>query len=332
MCSRETFAELVPSLVPGWSSGRRPAQVPMMSSRVRGVGEHGVRVLEHVVDVGRGRDGVLELLLPRGVGRADDPVAGPRDDEQDRLLGLQDQPDLALDALARHDDVDALGREDPQPAVAAGERLGVLRPDAGRVDHGARPDGDLAARLEVLEHGAVHGAGRALGQRDDLCAGGRVRAYDAAVRTSVETRRNRRPTRPSTGRRRRPRRARGRGTSSPCGCATGAGAAASRGVRGDARERVVQRDARADVGTLHTRCSRGTGRERTHEVRRDLLEQEVALRERLLTRWKSSICRYRRPPCTSLLDRLDVPADQSCASTIAVESPRVTASSAIRRR
>ena len=36
VCSRDTFADDVPSLVPGCSSGRRPAHVPMTSSRVRG--------------------------------------------------------------------------------------------------------------------------------------------------------------------------------------------------------------------------------------------------------------------------------------------------------
>ena len=37
VCSRLTFAELVPSLVPGCSSGRSPAYHPMTSSRVRSV-------------------------------------------------------------------------------------------------------------------------------------------------------------------------------------------------------------------------------------------------------------------------------------------------------
>ena len=33
-CSRDTFSDAVPSLVPGCSSGRSPAHVPMMSSCV----------------------------------------------------------------------------------------------------------------------------------------------------------------------------------------------------------------------------------------------------------------------------------------------------------
>jgi hypothetical protein len=36
VCSRETLADDVPALVPGCRSGRRPAHVPMTSSRVIG--------------------------------------------------------------------------------------------------------------------------------------------------------------------------------------------------------------------------------------------------------------------------------------------------------
>ena len=36
VCSRDTFADVVPALTCGCSSGRSPAHVPMMSSRVSG--------------------------------------------------------------------------------------------------------------------------------------------------------------------------------------------------------------------------------------------------------------------------------------------------------
>ena len=46
-----------------------------------------VDVVEQVLDVGLRRGRVLEVELPVGVGRADDPVAAPRDHEQHALLG-----------------------------------------------------------------------------------------------------------------------------------------------------------------------------------------------------------------------------------------------------
>ena len=73
--------------------------------------------------------------VPVGVGGADDPVPAPRDDEQHALLGAQDQPGRGLDPVARHDQVDALGRADVELPALADQRLGVVGPHAGRVDH-----------------------------------------------------------------------------------------------------------------------------------------------------------------------------------------------------
>ena len=45
--------------------------------------QHGVGVLEDVVDIGGGGHGLGDVQIPGGVGGADDPVLGPGDDEQD---------------------------------------------------------------------------------------------------------------------------------------------------------------------------------------------------------------------------------------------------------
>ena len=47
---------------------------------------------------------------PRGVGGPDDPVPAPGDDEEHGLLGAHDEAGLRADPVARHDQVDALGR------------------------------------------------------------------------------------------------------------------------------------------------------------------------------------------------------------------------------
>ena len=139
-------------------------------------GQHRVGVLDDVVDVRARRDGVHQLLLPRRVRGADHPVPRPRDDEQDRLLGLQDQPDVAGDAAARDDDVDALAGQHAQAALGARQRLGLLGPHAGRVDDGPRPDVDVLAGLQVDHLGAGDraaawwSAGRATCVRVAACA------------------------------------------------------------------------------------------------------------------------------------------------------------------
>ncbi len=67
VCSREIFADDVPAFVPGCGDSRRPAHVPMMSSRVSGQATDGVRVPQDVVDVGGGRHGVRGGSWVQGV-------------------------------------------------------------------------------------------------------------------------------------------------------------------------------------------------------------------------------------------------------------------------
>ena len=118
------------------------------------LGEHLVGVVEHVVDVGRRGDRLGDVARPRGVGGADDPVAGPWDDEQHRLLGAQEDAGLGVDGLPRQDEVDALRGEHLEAAVRRGEILRALGPHAGGVDRPGGADGVLGAGGEVDDPGA----------------------------------------------------------------------------------------------------------------------------------------------------------------------------------
>ena len=97
---------------------------------------------------GRGRVRLVEI--PVGVGRADQPVAAPGDDEQHALLGAQEQAELRLEPVTRHDEVDALRCTHLELAAFADHRLRVVGPHAGRVDDLARADLEVLAGLEVV--------------------------------------------------------------------------------------------------------------------------------------------------------------------------------------
>ena len=58
-------------------------------------------------------------------------------------------PDSDSDPVARHDEVDALGGADVELAALAHHRLGVVGPDAGRVDDLLGADLEVAAALQV---------------------------------------------------------------------------------------------------------------------------------------------------------------------------------------
>ena len=79
-----------------------------------------------------------------------EPVPAPRDDEEHALLGAQQQAHLRLEAVARHDEVDALRRAHLELAALAHHRLGVVGPDAGGVDDLLGADLEPLAGLEVV--------------------------------------------------------------------------------------------------------------------------------------------------------------------------------------
>lgn len=72
---------------------------------------------EDVVDICFGCRWVSEIQVPVGVRGADDPVTAPRNDEQHRFLGTQDDGGFTDDAIARDDDVYALRRSHPEPSA-----------------------------------------------------------------------------------------------------------------------------------------------------------------------------------------------------------------------
>ena len=136
------------------------------------------------------------------------------------------------------------------------------------------------------------------------------------------------PGRPSTAQRRQRRPC--AGTEPRVGLPSwlGAGGASQAGRARRDRHRVVQGHPGAHVTAfpmVPQRIQERTGRTRCGAMRSSSRpHSEKASR----TRPKSGISRYRKPPWMSLLDRLEVPLAQSRASTTAVVSPRVTASSA----
>ena len=129
-------------------------------------------MLEDVVDVGGGGHGLGDVQVPGGVGGADDPVLGPGDDEQDRLLGAQEDPGLGVDGLLGDHDVDALGGQDLQASRVGGQVLDVLGPHSGGVNGALGPDLVVGAGGQVGDAGAVDMAALVGEEAGDLRAVG----------------------------------------------------------------------------------------------------------------------------------------------------------------
>ena len=157
VCSRETLVlEAWAGLEPRLEQG---PQTRVDSDDViarDGAGEHLIGVVEDVVDVGGGGHRLVDVLGPGGVSGSDDPVAGPGDDEQDRLLGAQEDSRLGVDRLLGDDDVDALGGQHLQTSGVGGQVLGGLRPHTGGVDGALGTDLVDGAGLEIGDGGAAH--------------------------------------------------------------------------------------------------------------------------------------------------------------------------------
>ena len=222
------------------------------------------------------------VQLPVGVGGADDPVPRPGDHEQHRRLGAQDEPGARLDAVTRHHDVDALRRADLELPALPHHRLRLVGPDAGGVDHLGGLDLDRVAVLEVADPDADHAL--ALAQEPD----------DAGAARDPRAVRRRRPHQPERvagvvhlrvpvldGADQRVPLQRG---GEPERLAPGEVLVhrQARVVAGAARQRVVERDAGADVRPLPGAVlQRVEERHRSHEVRRQPVEDQAALAQRL---------------------------------------------------
>ena len=145
-CSRDALT-VDPS--DGATSGRRPAYVPTTSARVRSDVHRRVDRVEQAVHLPARRRRPRRRPLERRVGRADQPEMGPRDEEDDLARDADGQAHRVRDALARHDEVGATGRQDPHRRAL--ERVvGFGCPDAGGVDDGAGRDVEVGAGREIL--------------------------------------------------------------------------------------------------------------------------------------------------------------------------------------
>ncbi len=191
-------------------------------------------------------------------------------------------PDVRLDPVARDDQVDALGRPHLELAALPDHRLGVVGPDPGGVDHLPRPHLDVAAVLEVAHGGAHHPL--ALAQEPDHAGPvGHVRPE----RGGGAHQRHRVPGVVDAG------------VVVPDGADQGVlaqgGHLAQRLTprellvhrdaarpRRQAGHRVVQRETRCDVGPLpEAPLERVHERDRVDEVRREPLQQQTPLAQRL---------------------------------------------------
>ncbi len=222
------------------------------------------------------------VQVPVGIGRTDQPVPAPRDDEQHRLLGPQDQPGIAGDRAARDQQVDSLAGAYAQ-ARAAAEHLGnVIAPDPGGGHHGPGLDVELLVALHVPYPHAHHLAGAAQhvddpSAGDDRGAEGRGRTSDrhgvpGVVDLAVEIadRADQRVV------------AQAREQPASAGFAVVLVDRQPAGGAEDAAEEVVEQHTGADIAALpHVVLQRDQERHRSYEVRRELGQQQTALLERL---------------------------------------------------
>jgi hypothetical protein len=241
-------------------------------------GEHGVGALEDVVDVGPRGGGVELVQTPVRVGRAQEPVPAPGDDEQDAGLRPQDHAGVQLHPVARHDEVHALRRAHAELPPLADQALHVVGPHARGVDHLARGHLELIAGRHVPHAHAGHATGLAqepydLGVGDHDRAVVRGRAGDlhgvagvVELGVPILDRPDERVA-PEPGR-------------EPQRLAAGEVAVVAQAL--EAAQAVVEQHARPDVGALPAVVGeRVEERDRPHQVWREHVEQEAALLERL---------------------------------------------------
>ena len=226
-------------------------------------------------------DGLGPVPGPVGVGGPDDPALSPRNDEQDALLGPQDDAGVGADRLVRHDHVHALRHPHLVAGLDAAELVHQVGPHPGAHHDPLGGDVDVAPGLLVVhpragdplpvraaqqlagadpggDQGPVRGGGPGHGQR----VPGVVRLRVVVQQRPGQARRlqrGREPQRPAYGQvpvvRHRP--------LGPL-------------------ERVVQHQAGADVRPFeHLAVQRVEERNRLDQVRGQLRDEQVALTERL---------------------------------------------------
>jgi len=142
--SRELAGGIVLAIEQG-SQSRVDTDDVVVPERIR---ERLVERRQQVIDVRAAGRGVVEIEIPARVGGADDPVLVPGDDEEHAGPGSQDEATLRADPIPRNQQVDPLRGAHPHVTTAR-HPVHAFRPHAARVDHLARPDHDIATRLET---------------------------------------------------------------------------------------------------------------------------------------------------------------------------------------
>ena len=130
-----------------------------------------VDMSEDVVDIASARCRMGEVEVPVGVRRTDDPVASPRDHEQQTLLGPRDDSGRGVDAVSRDDQVHTFRSANLELPSPTDHFLDLVGPDPGGVDdltstdleratcfqiHGLHPDYAVLLTEKADYAGAVH--------------------------------------------------------------------------------------------------------------------------------------------------------------------------------
>ena len=118
-----------------------------------------VRLLQHVINILTRCHGALAILGIRGVGRANNPVALPRDNEKYRFFGLRKNTASSLNAITRHDNVNTLRREHLKASIRVRQRFGLFGPDSGGINNVFRFDCELLPAFQIGQPRAHHLAG-----------------------------------------------------------------------------------------------------------------------------------------------------------------------------
>ena len=262
-------------------------------------------------------------LQIRGVGGADDPVARPRDDEQDRLLGLQDQAGVAVDPSRGTTMCTPLVASTRRPPSAPARASVLVRPHARRVDDGPGPDPDASPVSRSTTIGARD-------RSDPWWSPSSTRVRDAAGapcrRRGADEGRDQAGVVhggvPVADRAGSPRRAARSGNiRSMClrEVTVEREGDASRGPRPACRTARC-RGRRRPAPTRGARGGRGRGPGAPGAARGPLMRRSRSVRG-LADQVEVEHLEVAQTTVDHLLDRLDVPDAQSWASTIAVESP-----------
>ena len=140
-----------------------------------GVIEYCVHVIEHVLNICGGGRRMCLVVVPVGVGGANDPVASPGNNKEHRLLGAQQESHDRLEAITRNHNVDPLRCPHAQRAAIVDKLLGGSSPHSGGVNDLLGADGEFTSGFQVA-HGDADDLTLLLQEANDFGAVRRVSA------------------------------------------------------------------------------------------------------------------------------------------------------------